>query len=97
MFTHLGNVTPLMPGDVIVTDTRSEKRAVLVKRGASLLGWQVQPRGTDFWGYFCQLIKSPEDAEGAASALAAAAGHAIERTDDSHYVVVQFVPKKKKR
>lgn len=97
MFTHLNKATALMPSDVIVINTINDTRSISVKRGADLLAWTVPEGSADFWGYFCQLVKSPEDAEGAASALAAAAGHAIKRLDDRQYEVIAFVPKKEKK
>ena len=93
MFMLKNETSPLVPGDLILITLQELTRRVDVRRGNNLLPWIAQ--GEDFWPYFCQLIKTPEDAYGVAQALAAAAGYGIERIEPLMFRVV--VAKKKKK
>jgi hypothetical protein len=97
MFTHNGKPAAIAPGDVIVIDTATH--SVTVRRGADLLV-RVPPE-RDNWPFFCQLIRSREDAEGVASMMAESAGHATlerEHGKDSHaFDVVAHKPPTKKK
>ena len=94
MFTYRNEPTALAPDDVILVTLTQLTRKVDVRRDKDLLRWA--PQGEDFWPYFCQLIKTPEDAHGVAMALAAAAGHGIERIEPTTFRVVAAAKKRKK-
>lgn len=91
MFMFSKEPSPLAPGDLILVTIQELTRRVDVRRGKNLLPWIAQ--GEDFWQYFCQLIKTPEDAHGVAQALAAAAGYGVERVEPLMFRVTAFSPK----
>jgi hypothetical protein len=75
MFMQGRDVTALRPGDVIVV--RIDTHTVEVRRGDETLG-RVPPAKDDCWSFFCQMVKSREDAHGLAYAMASSAGHSYQ-------------------
>jgi len=90
MFRHVNKPTALAPGDMILVALGELTRRVDVRRGNDMLAWIAD--GEDFWPYFCQMIKTPEDAYGVAQALAGAAGHAVQRVEPLMFRIVALAP-----
>lgn len=97
MFVFDRTIGPIAVRDVITIDTREGSRTVTVIRG-SKRAERIPPKHDDGWEFFCQLIRSREDAHGVAYMMTASAGlsyrETIGTTKDVFVFDVLEAPKK---